>query len=736
MLFVWLAIVLPPTLVFAYVALSGLFLLIRSGLQNPQSRRMAPLLVVLIISSGYLLSFHEASRPIWKGVVGPFVSQILLQLGSIILSAPASSGSGSSSTGASLLEKGEDALVASMQAAGMVGKDWLSSEELSPIIQREAHISHLVALFLGLFMSSYVTAMTDSLKKRKIPEHMYSFADTSFRIVLSLEFYLGTALWFRFCLAPVAVYLGLTNSLVAVENLDWMGSLVLGFSHTTAFAFGNFLYQDYYRRGFDKKPEYAFIKYYSIYGSIFVIGRMTTQVLCSMRSCTREGEALLMLAIYFLAFLHVTIENETFHNIVWPLMTMGSFAVFFLDAYIKPLVAQMLNTLMAPLTTAPPLFVILLTSFLSVSIFRYLQSGPAIPEDAPVHDQIHDQKRRASYFPPPFPNGWYKLARSGDVKPGQVISVNGLGRSFAVFRGETDEEVHVLDAMCPHLGANIAIGGVVEGDGVRCPFHGWKFDGSTGQCIDIPYAKSIPNMAKTKRWTHREFAGVIAVWYDAEEREPMYEPVPFPLAEGTFNRVGYRRGTLPMHIQDFAENASDWMHFSLLHDKLSIPILDRFFYVKHRTECNYDPETNPFNFVFNDYPTVHSIFSDKPIQAAEAMAQVEFTGPGGLVYFRFFTPKGQVVIIKSFLPVGEKGLQLTMEDEAYAEKSVPLFAARHVIREANKAFDDDIFVWRHKTYKHKPLFVKEDTSVKQFRDYYRKFYSPNSRTYAHDRLDW
>lgn len=170
MLFVWLAIVLPPTLVFAYVALSGLFLLIRSGLQNPQSRRLAPFIVVLIISSAYLLSFHEASRPIWKGVIGPFVSQILLQLGSIILSAPSSS-SGSSLNGASLLEKGEDALVASMQA-GVVGKVWLSSEELSPIIQREAHISHLVALFLGLFMSSYVTAMTDSLKKRKIPEYM------------------------------------------------------------------------------------------------------------------------------------------------------------------------------------------------------------------------------------------------------------------------------------------------------------------------------------------------------------------------------------------------------------------------------------------------------------------------------------------------------------------------------------------------------------------------------------
>ncbi|KAG0353143.1 hypothetical protein BGZ54_002392 [Gamsiella multidivaricata] len=683
---------------------------------------MGPCLVVLIIISGYLLSFHEASRPIWRDMVGSFVSQILLQLSSIALGSSSFASVGGISGASELLD-------------GSQQNNWLGegTEILLPFIEREAHVSHLVALSLGLFMSSYVTAMTYSLKKRKIPEYMYSFADTSFRIVLSLEFYLGTVLWFRFCLAPVLAHLGLTEA--RAPNIEWMGTLVLGFSHTTAFAFGNFLYQDYYRRGFDKKPEYAFIKYYSIYGSIFIIGRMASQVLCSMRSCSRDGEALLMLAIYFLAFLHVTVENETFHNVIWPLMTIGSFAVFFLDGYIMPLLYRIIDILMAPVKTAPPLIILLLVSVLAVSAVRYLQNRPTQAEDAPVYDQIHDQKRRAGQFPPPYPNGWYKLARSADVKPGQVLSVNGLGRAFAVFRGEVDEEVHILDALCPHLGANIAIGGVVEGDAVKCPFHGWKFDGN-GLCIDIPYAKSIPSLAKTKQWTHREFAGVIVVWYDAEDREPMYEPVSFPLAEGTFRRVGYRRGTLPMHIQDFAENAADWMHFSLLHDRLSIPILDRFFYVTHKTECNYDPETNAYNFVFNDYPSVHSIFSNKPIEAAKATAQVEFTGPGGLVYFRFFTPKGQVVIVKSFLPVGEKGLQLTMEDEAYAENTVPWFVAKHVIREANKAFDDDIFVWRHKTYLRRPLFVKEDASVKQFRDYYKKFYSPNSRTYAHDTLDW
>ncbi|KAF9976107.1 hypothetical protein BGZ73_009144 [Actinomortierella ambigua] len=587
------------------------------------------------------------------GLVRQLATQILLQLGSIASASTTSS------------------------SATLRQLDWLgeSTEMLLPIIERNAPLSHLIAVVLGLFM-----------------------------IVLSLEFYLGTVLWFRYCFAPVMAYLGMTQS--RATNIQWMGTLVLGFSHTTAFAFGNFLYQDYYRRGFDKKPEHAFIKYYSLYGSIFVIGRIASQILCSMRACSRDGEALLMLAIYFLAFLHVTVENETFHNVVWPILSMMSFAVFFLDAYLRPLMANTVRFLLSPISSSPPLIVVLLLSASLTMMVRYLTGHlSSAPEDDMqfVPEQVHDQKRRSLQFPPPFPNGWYKLAKSGDVKPGQVISVSGLGRTFAVFRGEEDEQVHILDALCPHLGANIAIGGVVEGN---------------------------------TRWIHREFAGIIVVWYDAEDREPMYEPVSFPLEEGTFRKVGYRTGTLPMHIQDFAENASDWMHFSLLHDRLSVPILDRFFYIKHRTHCDFDPETNPYNFVFHDYPTVHSIFHDAPIKAAEAVAKVEFTGPGGLVYFQFFTKLGRVVIIKSFLPVGEKGLQLTMEDEAYAENTVPYLMALHVIREANKAFDDDIFVWRHKTYKHRPVFTKEDGPVRQFRLYYKRFYSPNSRTYAHDTLDW
>ena len=46
----------------------------------------------------------------------------------------------------------------------------------------------------------------------------------------------------------------------------------------------------------------------------------------------------------------------------------------------------------------------------------------------------------------------------------------------------------MLDAYCPHMGANIAVGGHVIGDCLECPFHGWQFRGSDGKVTKIPYA--------------------------------------------------------------------------------------------------------------------------------------------------------------------------------------------------------------------------------------------------------
>lgn len=63
---------------------------------------------------------------------------------------------------------------------------------------------------------------------------------------------------------------------------------------------------------------------------------------------------------------------------------------------------------------------------------------------------------------------------------------------MAVFRGQ-DGEDYVVDAYCPHLGANLAVGGRVVGNCIECPFHGWQFRGNDGKCVKIPYAEKGMN---------------------------------------------------------------------------------------------------------------------------------------------------------------------------------------------------------------------------------------------------
>lgn len=65
------------------------------------------------------------------------------------------------------------------------------------------------------------------------------------------------------------------------------------------------------------------------------------------------------------------------------------------------------------------------------------------------------------------------------------------GENFAVFRSKNGV-CHVLDAYCPHVGANMAVGGRVFDDCLECPFHGWRFSGTTGKCVSLPFMdKSI-----------------------------------------------------------------------------------------------------------------------------------------------------------------------------------------------------------------------------------------------------
>ena len=66
-----------------------------------------------------------------------------------------------------------------------------------------------------------------------------------------------------------------------------------------------------------------------------------------------------------------------------------------------------------------------------------------------------------------------------------------LGEDFVAFR-DTDGRVGIVEPRCPHRGANLFFGRN-EACGLRCAYHGWKFD-VAGRCVDIPNV--VPGVAE------------------------------------------------------------------------------------------------------------------------------------------------------------------------------------------------------------------------------------------------
>ena len=109
--------------------------------------------------------------------------------------------------------------------------------------------------------------------------------------------------------------------------------------------------------------------------------------------------------------------------------------------------------------------------------------------------------------------GWYIVCPSKEISQGKVKSFTICGQKIVVFRGQ-DGKVRALDAYCPHLGTDLAIG-KVDGNLIRCFFHHWAFDGK-GKCQDIPCQSNIPQKAKLQSYTTDEKYGFIWVYPDEE----------------------------------------------------------------------------------------------------------------------------------------------------------------------------------------------------------------------------
>lgn len=118
-------------------------------------------------------------------------------------------------------------------------------------------------------------------------------------------------------------------------------------------------------------------------------------------------------------------------------------------------------------------------------------------------------------------------------KDGKPVRIRLLGEDLVAFR-DTEGRVGLLDERCPHRGTSLALG--VNGEcGLRCLFHGWKFD-VNGQCTDTPAEPEGSTLAKAMRVTAypvRSAGGMIWTYMGPKETIPEFPHFPwFDMPEG------------------------------------------------------------------------------------------------------------------------------------------------------------------------------------------------------------
>ena len=161
-------------------------------------------------------------------------------------------------------------------------------------------------------------------------------------------------------------------------------------------------------------------------------------------------------------------------------------------------------------------------------------------------------------------NCWYVAALAHELIDGRLLSRMVLGEHVLLYRGESGN-VMALNDRCPHRGALLSKGRL-EGDAVRCMYHGIKYEGS-GKCIQIPGQEMIPPKLRVRSYPVIERSHFIWVWMgEAGKADPaLIVDLPYlhdPSWKGIPAYLHYNANYLLI-----VDNLSDFSHLAFVHTK-------------------------------------------------------------------------------------------------------------------------------------------------------------------------
>lgn len=162
---------------------------------------------------------------------------------------------------------------------------------------------------------------------------------------------------------------------------------------------------------------------------------------------------------------------------------------------------------------------------------------------------------------------WMPACLSAEVpdRDGPPVRVRLLGEDLVVFR-DSNGSLGVVEAYCAHRRAPLFLGRNEE-CGLRCVYHGWKFD-TSGQCVDLPSEPEFSRMkehVRIRAYPAYEAGGLVWAFLGAPELRPpvpAYEWLRIPSSHFKITKVEQA-----CNFMQGVEGGIDTVHSSFLHNE-------------------------------------------------------------------------------------------------------------------------------------------------------------------------
>jgi phenylpropionate dioxygenase-like ring-hydroxylating dioxygenase large terminal subunit len=313
-------------------------------------------------------------------------------------------------------------------------------------------------------------------------------------------------------------------------------------------------------------------------------------------------------------------------------------------------------------------------------------------------------RRELEHDPLPFPNGWFAVAWSRELHEGDVRPLHYFGEDLVLFRTRSGK-ARVLDAFCPHLGAHLGHGGRVMAETIRCPFHGWQYDGESGECTHIPYCDRIPPQAKLRPWDVQEKNGMVFVWRHAENKPPDWDFPQLPeIGDPEWSEPRTFALELRAHVQDTHENNNDPVHFQFVHGMVEMP----------ESEITYASDGRHYQMVgHSETQTPFGTFQTSLLRDSWGLGLVAVRSVGienaGLLMYSSTTPIDEHRVHSRWL--------LT------ATRNWVDLAGEEFMSNLTAGVQQDLAIWSNKVHRARPVLCEADGYLAEFRKWARQFYS-------------